>query len=241
MKDKRDKKTESLPATSLIDKIRNKEIAWEDLPKEAKSCVVVALRKSADTFLNASEIATVLGISERQVRRYLEQHRKECAGMLVNGDSALLVADHLQRVDIVCHGLFKAAKAEGESEKKVKILYMVQKISDELLDRMQSLCYLPYQSGQFPVKQIGDTMKSNNEQSRNKKVKLPERYLYLLEIVHQLSPISRGRIIDTIVNEVVRLEPTQQKSEDIIIEEGKKEGIISQDGKLIDDKDADKS
>lgn len=136
-------KEEEVPIFSLIQKIKDESLDPKTLPKELRQqCVEVLWAEG----YGESSMAQILKRSEKTIKRDLQEIREKNA---LSPDPELakqLIGEMMLRARMHQGYLVRLARSkEGTVSEKAQAEYLAWRVQKELVEKMQSLGYLPHQ------------------------------------------------------------------------------------------------
>jgi transposase len=135
------KKDEELPIFSLIQQLKDESLDPRTLPKELRQqCVEVLLAEG----YSESAMAQILKRSEKTIKRDLQEIREKNA-LSPNLELARqIIGETVQRARMHQGYLVRLARSKDATvSEKAQSEYLAWKVQKELIEKMQSLGYLP--------------------------------------------------------------------------------------------------
>ena len=131
-----------LPAIKILQQIKEGIIDKEKLPKEMRQeCVEYLLSK----FQSISEIALILGKTEKTIRRDKEEIDAQRSIKPSVDYSSKLIAELMRKANATQEQLMHLARSDGKVQEKSQAAYYLWKAIQEQMRLLQSTGYLPEQ------------------------------------------------------------------------------------------------
>jgi hypothetical protein len=142
MPDEKDPINAELPAIKILQQIKEGIIDKEKLPKEMRQeCVEYLLSK----FQSISEIALILGKTEKTIRRDKEEIDSQRTIKPSVDYSGKLIAELMRKASATQEQLMHLARSGGKVQETSQAAYYLWKAIQEQMKLLQSLGYLPEQ------------------------------------------------------------------------------------------------
>jgi hypothetical protein len=142
MPDEKDSINAELPAIKILKQIKEGVIDKEKLPKEMRQeCVEYLLSK----FQSISEIALILGKTEKTIRRDKEEIDAQRSIKPSVDYSSKLIAELMRKANATQEQLMHLARSPGKVQETSQAAYYLWKAIQEQMKLLQSLGYLPDQ------------------------------------------------------------------------------------------------
>lgn len=142
MPDEKDQINAELPAIKILQQIKEDLIDKEKLPKEMRQeCVEYLLSR----FKSISEIAHILGKTEKTIRRDKEEIDAQRSIKPSVDYSSKLIAELMRKANATQEQLMHLARSDGKVQETSQAAYYLWKAIQEQMKLLQSLGYLPEQ------------------------------------------------------------------------------------------------
>jgi IS30 family transposase len=146
MPDEKDPSNAELPAIKILQQIKEGIIDKDKLPKEMRQeCVEYLLSK----FQSISEIALILGKTEKTIRRDKEEIDAQRAIKPSVDYSGKLIAELMRKASATQEQLMHLARSPGKVQETSQAAYYLWKAIQEQMKLLQSLGLLPEQPMKF--------------------------------------------------------------------------------------------
>lgn len=160
-----------LPAIKILQQIKEDIIDKEKLPKEMRQeCVEYLLSR----FKSISEIAHILGKTEKTIRRDKEEIDAQRSIKPSVDYSSKLIAELMRKANATQEQLMHLARSDGKVQETSQAAYYLWKAIQEQMKLLQSLGYLPEQpmriEANFTQEEEKDTVKLKEELAEAEKM-----------------------------------------------------------------------
>jgi hypothetical protein len=136
MPDEKDPSSAELPAIKILQQIKEGIIDKEKLPKEMRQeCVEYLLSK----FQSISEIALILGKTEKTIRRDKEEIDANRSVKPSTDYSLKVIADLTRKANATQEHLMSLSRSEGSLQEKTQAAFYLWKAIQEQMKLLQSI------------------------------------------------------------------------------------------------------